>query len=260
MTTDRERRYDMHPILISISGFEIKTAYILWLLSSVIFMLWTRKRGEVLYSQDPDAFSCAVLVSYLAAVAGALVFGALESGEPFFSQAAWRGDLSSSGGILFGTAAGLATATKKKIAFGGFFDSAAVPAAFSIGVWRLGCLVNGCCRGIQASEHTLLTVSYPGEAFARNAYTAEEAFYIFLCSAVLAAAERYFLPEKICGRGAVAGMGLIMYSVFRILVDPLREESLGPWGYAAYIILTAAGVFLIIRAYQKGNGYQPKNS
>lgn len=258
ITTDSERRYVMHPILLSISGFEIKTAYVLWLLSSVVFMLWTRRRGEVRYSQNPAALSYAVLASYLAAVAGALVFGALESGQSFLSQAAWRGDLSSSGGILLGTAAGLAAVKKKNISFGRFFDAAAVPAAVSIGIWRLGCLAEGCCRGVRAAEHTCLTLSYPGEAFARNAYTAEEALYVFLCSAVLAAAERYFLSERECGRGAVAGLGLIMYSVFRLLIDPLREEGLGPWGYAAFIILALTGTVLVIRAYKKRDGHPAK--
>lgn len=244
----------MHPVLFTVIGIQIKTSYTLWVLSSVIFMLWTRKRGECLYGLDANELSSAIIFTYIYAVAGALLFGALESGCSLLSASAWRGDLSSAGGILCGFIAAVAASVRYRFPWKKLFDAAAIPSALAIGVWRLGCLAEGCCKGAVTQIQVPFLLYYPGETTARLPFPLAESIYAFVCVLLLLKAERHLIPERRRGNGAIAGTALVLYGVFRLATDCLRAENSSLWGLSAFIIFILSGTCLIVTSLNKKRG------
>lgn len=236
----------MDIMLSQAAGSSAAAGHLLWIVSAAVFALWTVRRGMEQYGLCRETVSCAVSAAYISAVAGALFFGALESGQSLFSPSAWRGDLSSAGGILCGAAAAMAALAGNKPALRAFPDAAAVPAALATGIWRLGCFAAGCCRGAETQEGYFLSVHYAGESAARLAYPLAESSFAFACVLTLLYIEKRASRTGGQGNGAVAGSALFLYGAFRMLTDFLREDGLGACGFAAFAFLTIAGAAAVI--------------
>jgi phosphatidylglycerol:prolipoprotein diacylglycerol transferase len=107
-------------------------------------------------------------VTLVASVLGARVLYVLEHvrdyrGQWFSVLAVWQGGLTLYGGILGGTAAGLATARALGLPPWRVADALAPSVALGTMFGRVGCFLNGCCYG--RPTHLPWGVVYPADSF-----------------------------------------------------------------------------------------------
>lgn len=243
----------MYPVLFNISGIKVRTGEMIWLLSAILFMLWTRNRGEKLYGIPSEIITKSAVVSFLGAALGAALFGALESYRSISESGGLMLSLSSSGAILFGMTAMFAASKIWKMEFITFCDCASIPAAFAIALWRIGCLMEGCCKGI-SSESRYACFLYPGEIFRRIPYPMIEFVYSVICVLILQRVEKMLFKRDIQGRGIIFAASLVLYGYFRLATDFLREDGLtsaGTAAFTAFAIGGTIGLIYFIRKFRK---------
>ena len=254
----------MHPILFQHSFITIRTSYLFWTLSIVVFMFMTRYRGVNKYGLDHDRVTDAILWTFFGAAGGALFFDLFGktvlfiTGDPS-STVFFPAELSSSGGILCGGLAGIYKSYREKIRWNDFADAAIVPAAAAIAIWRLGCFFAGCCRGIETvhSEIPWYAVNYPNDppGLFRYPYPLIESAFMLGMILLLAAVEKIFLKKRPSVHTLLTPIFILGYGAFRLITDPIREYGLKNGGvlvFALFVVIgAAASVFTIYRSVHK---------
>jgi phosphatidylglycerol---prolipoprotein diacylglyceryl transferase len=114
---------------------------------------------------------------------------------------------------------------------------------FSIGIGRIGCMATGCCGGIQCSNGLRL-LSPTGDRFPNQLV---EALFHFSLGALFL----WFVKREIMAARLFA-LYLVVYGVFRFLLEPLRDTPKSYNGVSGYqliavLMMLAGGVFLFLR-------------
>lgn len=126
------------------------------------------------------------------------------------------------GGIIGGIAAGAVYCKIKKIRFWKYLDLVVPSIALAQGFGRLGCLLAGCCYGVEAKHGFGMT--FPADSFAPGGvplvptqlYSSVFDFlhFAFLC----------LLARKSQTSGVVSASYLIIYSVGRFIIEFFRGD------------------------------------
>jgi phosphatidylglycerol:prolipoprotein diacylglycerol transferase len=148
-----------------------------------------------------------------------------------------------------------------KASFQRLCDAACLPVLSTMTLGRWGCFFAGCCVGIRSSAPFALRFPYDPPSVTRHP---TQLYYSFFAAAVFLVV---FLVEKRVLRlrsrlrtrlpvGALlAPLGLILCSVMRLTIDPLRAEgtssglSLSHWVLIAGMPLEAAWLWMSWRAF-----------
>lgn len=254
----------MFPVLFQYSFITIKTSYLFWTLSIVVFMFMTRHRAVNKYGLEHNGVTDAIVWTFFGAAGGALFFDLFGKAMLFITNdpsfaGFFPAELSSSGGILCGGLAGIYKSYREKIRWNDFADAAMVPAAAAISFWRLGCFFDGCCRGVEAVHSTApwYAVHYPNDpsSLFRYPYPLIESAFMLGMALLLTAAEKIFLKKRASGHTLLTPIFILAYGAFRLSTDPIRKTGLRNGGvliFALFVIIgSLASLFTIYRSVHK---------
>ena len=219
----------MYPVLFRIGSFEARSYYVLWAFALLLFLRCTFARCTKRYGADPQTAMSALLWVYCCAIGGAVLGGVLEKLPLVLSgnesvKILLHGGASSGFGILSGGIAGILRLRGEKFTVSAFADAASLPVSAMLSVGRIGCLLEGCCKGI-VIEKCWYALHFPQDMPGVFRFPSQplEAFacaliFLFLC----------FAGKKLSGRykGAVLfPLFLILYGAYRLFFDAFREPS-----------------------------------
>ena len=176
---------------------------------------------------------------------------------PFYADhlllipAVWIGGMATHG-LLFGGLAGtwLFCLLRRK-SFLSITDALAIPAAFILGVGRIGNFIDGQIVGSVTS--VWWAVKFPDAEGFRHPVVLYDGLKNLLIIPVLAYAGRRKLP-----RGALTGMFLFLYAFFRLFVDLYREYPTNLFGIATgqvlNLLMSVLGAALVAFAFWSRHG------
>jgi len=222
--------HNIDPVLFNVGPFEIRYYGVIYALGFIIlyFMLkyFVKTKRIQLKLKDIDDL---VLYEVIGVVLGSrLVYVlfynlAYFAANPFEIFAFWTGGLSFHGGLLGGLVAGLIFSRKKKISFYQLGDMAIMPAALALALGRIGNFLNGELVGrITDVPWAVKFKEYDGLRHPSQIYASIKNVIIFITLWVLK--DKKF-GEKKLPDGFLLWLFVIMYSVFRFIVEFFREPD-----------------------------------
>lgn len=242
----------MHPLLFSLGPLKVETYYVIWSVSLIIFMLWTRRRCSDKFGIDCDDASSVIRWMCYAGFAGAFAGKALEAAMA--GRDAFVGGMSSAPGILCGGLAVIYRAKKLKIDVSEFAEAASVPAALFLAVGRVGCFMNGCCIGDVCGAGTGIAVHFPFDTagVARWPVQLIESFVLVLfAAAALIVERRRSRTGNASSREFLAAPAFfIVYGLCRFSLSYIRTLD-GPFiriYSAAAVLMGCAWIYLKVSA------------
>ncbi|MFH1996157.1 MAG: prolipoprotein diacylglyceryl transferase [Candidatus Omnitrophota bacterium] len=157
-----------------------------------------------------------------------------------------RGGLVFYGGFLFGAAAAFVFLKLKKLSFWNVADLIAPYSALAHAIGRVGCFLNGCCKGAPADPGAFFAVSFPGDQIARypaQIYSALALILIFVGLRARQANRRF--------EGEVFLLYCTAYPLFRFFIEFARNEPALAAGLtfsqaASVVVIAAAAAALLI--------------
>jgi phosphatidylglycerol:prolipoprotein diacylglycerol transferase len=174
----------------------------------------------------------------------------------------WEGGLVFYGGLIAGIVFGILYLMRKKMPVLKVTDLVAPQIALGIALARVGCFLNGCCFGEES--HLPWACQFPPDSQAGwvmgGATIHPTQIYSAIANLVL-----FIILRRMLGRryrpGTVFGSFLVLYGVWRFVIDNLRhyEEHMRVgafWGGLTYnqiasIAMIVIGLLLLLRVRQK---------
>ncbi|MFW6134375.1 MAG: prolipoprotein diacylglyceryl transferase [Elusimicrobiota bacterium] len=156
----------------------------------------------------------------------------------------WQGGLVFWGGFIGGGVWIIYSCIKWNLDILSVGDILAPGVALAHGVGRIGCFLAGCCYGIPTKIGVSFThpLSLCPDSIPRHPTQLYTSFFLLILSGVL------YLKVKKKGNktGAVFGLYLVLYSIFRILIEFLRGDYRGETllGFTATQWISVAGLIL----------------
>jgi phosphatidylglycerol:prolipoprotein diacylglycerol transferase len=251
----------MHPILFKLGPITIYTYGVMAALGiffgSLILMKLAEREGLNTKDIADTAFW-----TVIAGVIGARVFFFLYNPEylnPWYRLFFfWEGGLVWYGGVFFGSLTAIYFIKKRNIPLWKFADIVSIPLSVGLGFGRIGCTMAGCCYGKVCHLPFSIVFKDPHSAAPLNIplYPTQpiSAAANFAIAGVL-----YFLYKKRRISGEVFGFYLVLYGVFRFLIEFWRatpKELLGLFSnnQVISIIMVAVGTLIVIYRRKKLGG------
>ena len=217
-----------------------------------------RKKGSPL-SEDNllDALIWAILLGFLCAKILYFIV------EPPQTPHSWRElwDLITAGLVFYGGLLGgllglflVSRKTKKNMIT--FTDLMAPCFCLAHAGGRVGCLMAGCCYGMEYSGPCAVVL----DGVSRLPTQIMEAIFLVILSAVLIV---IFLKKP--RRGVVTGLYMTIYAVWRFVIEFFRADyrgNVGPLSTSQFISLfiLAFGVYLLVKSRQAVNDFEPETA
>lgn len=238
----------MYPTLLQLGSIRIDSYSVLWFIALSLAIIWAINRLE-LYDLDEYESRRVMAVSFFCMLLGARMPEYVRHFSDYVNNPALLLDLNRGGLEEFGAILGaflsamIMCVLGRKVSFMKLCDVAAIPAMLAICVGRWGCFLNGCCVGLHTDS--VFGVHFPRDnpGFFRHPVQIYYSVIAGLIVLVLLYVERKILPlQKKHFQPVIAPLALILYSLMRIAVIPVREGySFGEifssyWGYAAMMI------------------------
>ena len=265
------------PFLFHIGSFGIPTMGMCVLVGAVlaVFLSWLLRKKTALDWNDAvvDAIIWAVLLGFV----GMKILYWIVTPDVFktvFRNGFFQGLLSLLmegmvfyGGLLGGLLGIVIVARKKKKNFFEFTDLMAPCFCVAHAFGRIGCLLVGCCYGVQIGETTqfgVLTyqgacaVPYADGAMRLPVPLMESIFLLLLCGALV------LIYRKEKHLGVTTGWYLILYAIWRFVIEMFRGDAergkFGPLYTSQWISIAilAAGVAILVlsRRWKKGEPFR----
>ncbi len=211
---------------------------------------------------DPDKFVNGSLIAFMTGILGARLYFVALSWDTFSQHpeeilATWLGGLSLHGGIAGGLLGGAIYCRIAKLPFLRCIDVAAavVPLAQAIGRW--GNFFNSEAFGRPVAENFLLRLYIPPESrpldFQASSYFHPTFLYESVWNLWIFALLYFFLFDKL---KAYPGMNFLMYvllySIGRLLIEPLRTDSimlgnLPTPSVVSAVLIVVSSIALVVR-------------
>jgi len=165
----------------------------------------------------------------------------------------WDGGVVSYGGVIFGVLTAYLYLKAKKESFLKYGDLLApfIPLGFAIG--RIGCFLNWCCYGAASSLPWALSVAGDVARHPTQLYLLIINLVIFAILVKLR--DRKFFKKTV---GSVFFAYLLLYSVFRLLIEPLRQYHAPEFHGIAYLVLTLGVIISVVFFIIKRKRYKNK--
>lgn len=244
--------------------------YAVMIASGFFAALFVIERLATRFGMDKDKLVNGALVSFIGGIIGArLYFVALNLNtylqRPEDILATWQGGMSIHGGILGGLLFGLVYARMVKLSFARGCDIFGVGLPLGQAIGRWGNFFNSEAFGSPVSDTFLMKVSIPPQnrplELQGHQYFHATFLYEGLWDLLLFAFLYFFVAEKLRSYpGATFLVYLGGYSLGRLLVEPLRTDSIMMGSLPVPIIASAVSLllaligFLLILAKHKRGG------
>ncbi len=212
----------MHPILFIFSGIPIYASSVFLGLAIVVGFFVGRNECRRREISDKEFYLYWVLAVpaalILAAINSALYYGHL------FYVFTKLGELTSSGLVSFGAVIGtmglgFIMAKVYKRSTGQLLDAISITLPLIFGVYRIGCILNGCCYGLETDG--LFGVYLPNLSGQwANRYPTQIMLLVF-DFALFFFLWKWRLKKPV--EGKITLVFLLSFSIFRLLLDSLRE-------------------------------------
>jgi phosphatidylglycerol:prolipoprotein diacylglycerol transferase len=238
----------VHPILLSVGGFEIPTYGVLVAAGWLLGARWgVSRRGDMGLSED-DIWNVLYWVFAGAFVGGKLLYFIVSPESLTWSFDALRYGFVFYGGFLGSFIFGWWYCRRRGFSFLHLGDYFATGLALGHGIGRLGCLMAGCCYG----RHTEWPwgVALAGDPSRHPTQVYEAALNLALFGVLV----RFGLPRVQDGRwrrGSVMMWYLFGYGLLRFFVEFFRGDDRGnywaglsPSQWLAMLTIVAAATFL----------------
>lgn len=238
----------MRPVLFEIMGVEVYTYGLLlslaFILCTYLGMLQARRKG---ISGD-DVFDLGVVVTAAAVIGSRLLFILLNLGEyigdPKKIFYVREGGLSFFGGLAAAIVAGVLFCRKRGLPAWALSDIAATVVPLGYTLVRIGCLMNGCCYGIESDLPWAMQASALD-----NLYRHPTQLYSALSALII-----WGIIWKYREHRQFEGFLLFLYGelyvILRFIVEIFREGErlLGPLSLAQLFCIVASVVILFVIA------------
>ena len=247
----------MYPILFTIGTIHVRASIVFFVLAIITAIIVGRKEALRIGLQQKE-----IQIFFLSVIPFGLLFGYI-NGLIFvvgFLDALENFEQALSGGLVsFGAILGiflwgyilLVKILKAPIPVGLIMDTIAVVMPLVLGVYRFGCILNGCCHGLETDSFLgMYLPSFYG--IWANRYPTQIMLMIFNFALFA-----WLWPKRTKKPfdGSLALYYLFTYSLGRLLIDSLRElpRVFGPFSLhqlAASAILLISGYFLLEFRYE----------
>ena len=249
----------INPIAFTLGSFEVRWYGIFVALAIAVVVLWAAKEVRRGAKLTYETVITAALVGIPSGVVFARLIHVIDDWS-FYSQnpglIIGGGGLTAYGGVL-GAALGIWVYSRfSRFKFGYFADMVAPGIILSQAVGRVGCLINGCCYGLETLLPWGIVYTHP-ESFCPvgvevHPTQAYEILWNLLVFAILLKLRGRFKPD-----GSLFLIYLSLYSVWRLGTDFLREGEVFLFGLhqaqvIAIIVLLIAIPLLALRTRWAG--------
>lgn len=219
---------------------------------TAFFTVFRLRKTQARLSEDNvlDALIFAVFIGLL----GAKVLYLIKSPQPWPKSFRELWDIISSGlvfyGGLIGGLSGIYLASRKtKQPFLAFTDLIVPGFCFAHAFGRIGCLLAGCCYGVEHEGACSVVI----DGVSRLAVQPMEAGFLVLLGSVLV----FLYVRKRPRRGVVTGLYMVLYAVWRFIIEFWRADDRGFVGALSTsqfigIFIFAAGGALLVLSIKKG--------
>lgn len=244
----------MHPVLITVGGFEIYTYGFFVALAAVVSYILATRRAVSFGISISDITDLFFLV-FVAGILGARFLYVAQHLDEFEGRL-WHilslreGGLVWYGGFLGATLGGVSLALFRRWPIFRLCDLAAPIIPLAHGLGRIGCFFNGCCYGrITSSANGVI---FAGDSDYRLPTQLYEAGFLFMLSALL-----FILPAR-RREGQLFFLYVGFYSIARFILEFFRGDQLALWSLTlpqwTSLVLATGALFFYLRSGAKGPG------
>jgi phosphatidylglycerol:prolipoprotein diacylglycerol transferase len=239
----------MHPILLQIAGFSVKT-YGLFVatgfLAGIIFALREAKRK----GYDPQQTLDLAFYIILGAIIGSRIFYVLTHFSYYSNNLleifkVWQGGLTFFGGFILSFLIGLWYTKRHQLVIWKTFDIFAPSIAIGEFFGRIGCFFAGCCYGKECTLPWAVTFSHPNSLATLGRQLHPTQLYAS-GAALLTFLVLFTFRKRVTFNGQLALMWLVLYSFFRLIIDSFRGDPRGDILFGQYYFSQIAAVFMIV--------------
>lgn len=245
----------MHPILIDFGFFSLHTYGLFMALGFVLAMLWSTyevKRAGLNHHWVPD-ITVSVIIG--AVIGARLLYVILKADyfatHPLDALMFWEGGMVFSGGLAGGFLAGLFEAKRRKQSFLKWLDCVSPGIALGQAIGRFGCLAAGCCYGRETDVPWAVTFTDDACLAPLNTPLHPTQLY-HAGGGLITFTLLVILRGKLVKVGQRTGLYLVLFALFRFVVEFYRSDFRGGFGpFSGTQLTTAAfgllGAWLLIR-------------
>jgi len=247
----------MYPSILKIGGLHVYSYGLMLFISFVVGVAVVERRAKR-FGVEPKKVTDLALWVLLAVVIGSRLFYVAFhwnefSGDIIGIVAFWRGGLAGLmfyGGFIGAVIAGLVFVRVNRLPLLRMMDAVAPALVLGEGFTRIGCFLNGCCFGKPTASflgmkfplNSPAGATFPGQAIhPTQLYSSLAGFLLFALA--------LWLERRQLKPGVISAAMLILYSLFRFLIDFVRyyEDAANYWGNQVVALgLTGLGVGLLV--------------
>ena len=239
----------MHPILLQIGSFSIKTYGFLiatGFLIGIIYALREAKRT----GYDQQFVLDISFYMILGAIAGSRIFYIFTHFSYYWQNPLdvfklWEGGLTFFGGFILAMAACIWMTKKNHLSIWKTLDLFAPSLAIGVFFGRLGCFFAGCCHGKPCDLSWAVTFIDPQSLAPLNTPLHPTQLYSS-CGALVTFIILVILRKKETFDGFLAVMWILLYSSFRVIIEMFRGDPRGDLLFGLYPTSRVLAVALVI--------------
>lgn len=244
----------MNPILFSIGSINIY-AYSVYLTAGCLLGLGWAMRAARLWDLDYKLAPLTGIISIVCGIIGARALYISLYPQEFIENLSkifyfWQGGLDFSGAFIFGSLAGMLYLNSKQQPLLDWMDCFVPGIALGLAVGRLGCFFAGCCYGAPSDLPWAVTFKNTNSLAPLFQSLHPTQLYHSLAGLIT------FLILVVAGNrigteGRITGLFLILFSVFRFIIEFFRADhrrELGPLSITHLITLVffSIGIYLLL--------------
>jgi len=245
---------NIDPVIIKVGPLAVRwygIMYFIGFAASYLLVKYQVKKKKIAVSakEIDSLYSFLILGLIIGARLGYVVFYNLSDylKNPLELFAVWHGGMSFHGGLVGAIVAGVIFSVKKRLNFWMLSDLVIVTAPIGLGLGRLGNFINGELYG-RVTDVPWSMIFPSGGPLPRH----PSQLYEFLLEGVALFAVLWFLKNRDLKKGTITSLFLMLYSLFRFIVEFFREPDqqlgfiFGPFtmghGLSVVMILIGTGI------------------
>jgi phosphatidylglycerol:prolipoprotein diacylglycerol transferase len=241
----------MHPILVHFGSFTLYT-YGFFLAMGFLAAVWFSKRNARFYDLKPDDISDLFFVILISGIVGARLLYVIINFDDFRASPLdifklWNGGLVFFGGFMGAVAASIVTLRIKHLPFFKTADTIAPGVALGHGIGRLGCFFAGCCYGRQCDLPIAVQFSHPDSLAPLHVPLHPTQIYMVAANLILFFI-LIFLQRRKRFHGMIFLSYIILYSVFRFIIEFFRGDFRGDFYFEFLSVSQGIGILAIVIA------------
>ncbi|NCC24604.1 MAG: prolipoprotein diacylglyceryl transferase [Deltaproteobacteria bacterium] len=236
----------MHPILVEIGPVTIYSYGFFIAMAFLAGMGWTMREARF-RGMNPALVSDLGFYIILGAIIGSRLLYVLLNLSFFLSNPLetikfWKGGLVFSGGFILAVVLGYLYLRRKQQSFRPWLDACAPGLALGQAIGRLGCVSAGCCYG--ASCDLPWAVVFTDTNSLAPLFRPIHPTQIYHSLAGLTTFIILLLAKKFLkGQGALMGLFLIQFAIFRFIIEFFRDDYRGHVGFLSVTQVLAICAF-----------------